>query len=356
MFYNIQHYLFPELEEVLGELTSKHKEFIRAIELIDIKKYAASFGWKGVGCKPHDREAIIKSFLAKPVFEFVKTRTLLDNLQNSPILRRLCGWESRNKIPSEATFSRAFNAFSQTDLGDKVHEAVIKEHHADKIVGHASKDSTSVASREKSCRKNTHGKKAKKKRGRPAKGTVVEKAPRRLELQDKRTLEENLSDLRTGCDWGTKKNSNGKVYTWKGHKLHLDVSDAGIPLSAIVTSASIHDSQVAIPLMQMTNQRVISFYDVMDSAYDAPEIHEFSKGLGHVPIIDNNPRRGEKVEFAPAKKARYNERTSAERANSELKDNYGLENIFVKGEKKVKLHIMFAVIALTCKTLYNMII
>jgi len=356
MFYNIQHYLFPELEEVLGELTAKHKEFIRAIELIDIKRYAISFAWKGVGCKPHDRESIIKSFLAKPIFEFVKTRNLLDNLQNSPILRRLCGWESRNSIPSESTFSRAFNAFSQTDLGDKVHEALIKEHHADKIVGHASKDSTSVASREKACRKNSHGKKIKKKRGRPAKGTIVEKKPRRLELQDKRTLNENLSDLPQCCNWGTKKNSDGKTYTWKGYKAHLDVSDAGVPLSAIVTSASVHDSQVAVPLMQMTKERVINFYDVMDSAYDAPEIHEFSKGLGHVPLIDNNPRRGEKIEFEPAKKIRYNERTSAERANSELKDNYGLENIFVKGYKKAKLHIMFSVVVLTCKTLFNMVI
>ncbi len=356
MFYNIQYYLFPELEEVLGELTAKHKEFIRAIELIDIKRYTASFAWKGVGCKPHDREAIIKSFLAKPIFEFVKTRTLLDNLQNSPILRRLCGWESTGHIPSESTFSRAFNAFSETDLGDKVHEAVIKEHQADKIVGHASKDATSVESREKPCRKNKHGEKSKKKRGRPVKGTIVEKVPRRLELQDKRTLDGNLSDLPVGCDWGTKKNSNGKAYTWKGHKLHLDVSDSGVPLSAIVTSASVHDSQVAIPLMQMSNERVINFYDVMDSAYDAPEIYAFSKSLNHVPVIDNNPRRGEKVEFEPAKKIRYNERTSAERANSELKDNYGLENIFVKGHKKVKLHIMFAVIALTCKTLYNMIV
>lgn len=71
--------------------------------------------------------------------------------------------------------------------------------------------------------------------------------------------------------------------------------------------------------------------------------------LNHIPIIDNNPRRGEKIEFDTAKKIRYNERVSAERANSELKDNYGLENIFVKGHK-------FAVIALTCKALYNMAI
>ena len=355
MFNNIQLYLFPDLEEVLGELTCKHQEFIRTIELIDIKKYAASFVWKGVGCIPHDRESIIKSFIAKPIFGFVKTRHLIDNLITSPMLRRICGWEKRSDIPSESTFSRAFNSFSLTDLGDKMHEAIIKEHHADKTVGHASKDATSVASREKACRKNTHGEKRKRKRGRPIKGTVVEKEPRRLELQAKRTLEENISDLPVGCDWGTKKNSNGKTYVWKGHKLHLDVSDSGIPLSAIVTSASVHDSQVAIPLMQMTNQRVINFYDVMDAAYDAPEIHDYSKHLNHVPVIDNNPRRGEKIEFDPAKKMRYNERTSVERANSELKDNYGLENIFVKGYKKVKLHVMFAVIALTCKTLYNMV-
>lgn len=356
MFYNIQHYLFPDLEEILGELSNKHKEFIRAIELIDIKKYALSFGWKGVGCKPYDRESIIKALLAKTIFGFVKTRSILDHIQNSPILRRLCGWESINDVPSESTFSRAFKAFSKIDLGDKIHEAIIKEHHADKIVGHASKDSTAVASREKACRKNSHGEKIKRKRGRPNKGIIVEKAPRRLELQEKRQLNENLSDLPQHCNWGTKKDSNGNTYAWKGYKLHLDTSDAGVPLSAIVSSASVHDSQLAIPLMQMTKERVITLYDVMDSAYDAPEIHKFSKSLGHVPIIDSNPRRGEKIQFEPAKKIRYKERTAAERANSELKDNYGLENIFVKGYKKAKLHMMFSVIALTCKAIFNMII
>ncbi len=356
MFYNIQRYLFPELEEILGEITPKQKEFIRAIELIDIKEYSKMFSWKGVGCKGHSRESIIKSFLAKSIFQFTRTRSLLDNLKNSPILRRLCGWESVSDIPSESTFSRAFASFAQVGIGDAIHGELIKKHHADKLVGHASKDATSVASREKPCRKNTHGKKIKKKRGRPAKGTIIEKAPSRLELQNKRTLEENILDLPCGCDWGSKKNSNGNTYTWKGYKLHLDISDSGVPLSSIVTSASVHDSQVAIPLMQMTKERIHNLYDVMDSAYDAPKIQEFSRSLNHIPIIDNNPRRGEKVEFDPAKKIRYNERTSVERANSELKDNYGLENIFVKGIEKVKLHIMFAVIALTCKKLYNMII
>ena len=94
----------------------------------------------------------------------------------------------------------------------------------------------------------------------------------------------------------------------------------------------------------------------MDSAYDAPEIHNFSDRLNHIPIIDNNPRRGDKIEFEPAKEPRYNECTTSERANSELKDNYGLEDIRVKGQKKAKLHIMFAVIALTSKALFNMLV
>ena len=34
-------------------------------------------------------------------------------------------------------------------------------------------------------------------------------------------------------------------------------------------SASVHDSQVAIPLMKMTSDRVESLYELMDSAYDA---------------------------------------------------------------------------------------
>jgi len=39
---------------------------------------------------------------------------------------------------------------------------------------------------------------------------------------------------------------------WRGYKLHLDCVDGDIPVSAIVTSASVHDSQVAIPLSQMS--------------------------------------------------------------------------------------------------------
>ncbi len=64
------------------------------------------------------------------------------------------------------------------------------------------------------------------------------------------TLEEMLKDLPMACDKGAKKDSKGNIMYWTGYKLHLDAIDGCIPVSAIVTSASLHDSQVAIPLYQ----------------------------------------------------------------------------------------------------------
>ena len=91
--------------------------------------------------------------------------------------------------------------------------------------------------------------------------------------------------------WGTKKNSKGYRDTWVGYKLHIDVADGQIPVSCILTSASLHDSQAAVPLATLSAQRVDNLYDLMDAAYDAVQIREHSRALGHVPLIDINPRR-----------------------------------------------------------------
>ena len=55
------------------------------------------------------------------------------------------------------------------------------------------------------------------------------------------------NDLPTQCDIGVKKNSQGSEHYWCGFKLHLDVADGQLPIGAVLTSASVHDSQVAIP-------------------------------------------------------------------------------------------------------------
>ncbi len=65
--------------------------------------------------------------------------------------------------------------------------------------------------------------------------------------------------------------------------------------------------------------------------------------------------RSEQAELSPAEKIRFHERSAAERGNSELKDNYGARNIRVKGHGKVLCHLIFGILALTVKTLFNML-
>jgi hypothetical protein len=196
-----------------------------------------------------------------------------------------------------------------------------------------------------------------RKQGRPRKG---EEAPpvelTRLERQKAMTLKEMLNDLPVKCDFGTKKDTNGKKYTWKGYKLHVDWADGGIPISGILTSASLYDNQTAIPLAEISSRRVTNLYDLMDAAYDSGIIKEHSRSLGHVPLIDNNPRRGEKIKMEPATKVRYNERSTAERGFSRLKDDFGGRHIRVKGHAKVMAHLMFSIIALCADQLLRLAI
>ena len=355
---SIQTFLFPYLEEELGPLSEKEQKFVRVCELCDLSRLIEPYNWKGFGRKPSSRLAIAKAFIAKMVFNCANTRVMIDHIRQSPSLRRLCGWETRSAIPSESVFSRVFDKFAEGELPQKVHEAMIELHYNPKLAGHISRDSAAIEAREKAVPKPKDQSKktsAPKKRGRPKKGE--KRAPKpmtRLELQPGRSLEDNLSDLPKVCNYGTKKNSNGYKYTWKGYKLHVDVVDGDIPISAVLTSGSVYDDQVAIPLAQMSNQRITNLYDLMDAAYDASTIDKYSRHLGHVPIIDSNPRRGEKKEMAPARKIRYRERSSAERFFSHL-ENYGSKNVRVRGHAKVMAHLMFGVIVVAATQIFNLL-
>ena len=183
----------------------------------------------------------------------------------------------------------------------------------------------------------------------------VAKEPKRLDLQPGRSLAENMADLPTRCDVGAKVNAKGYKISWTGYKFHIDSIDGDIPVSAILSSASLHDSQAAIPLAQMTAGRITSLYDMMGAAYDAPQISAYSAALGHVPIIDTNPRRGEKEEMDPAQAVRFRNRSTAERVNSNLKDNYGGRFVRVRGAAKVMTHLMFGLIAITATQLFRLL-
>jgi len=345
----VQQSLFPYLDESLPDpLTEPEKRLVKILELVQIEKYVAvrrCRQWLGRPIK--EREAIARAFVAKALLRYQHTSSLRNALLSSQNLRILCGFSKRQEVPSESTFSRAFAEYARAGLGTVVHDTLVKEHLGTELIGHISRDSTALAGREKPAKK-VKPPKTPKKRGRPVKGEVRPPAePKRLDLQRSQTAEEALAQLPKVCDRGVKKNAQGYMETWNGYKLHLDVNDCGLPISAVLTSASLHDSQVAIPLMKLSAAKVTSCYDLMDSAYDAAPIWEQSKALGHVPIIDRNPRGQEDiVPMAPHEAVRYNERTSAERCNGRFKDEFGGRSVQVRGPDKVMMHAMFGIVTL----------
>ena len=402
----LQTKLFPVLQEEIGELTEPAKRLVASLEMIPLARFVPSTGgWVGRPLK--DRLAIASAFVAKAIYGFGLTRQLLDALQRDAQLRRICGWERADQVPHESTFSRAFAEFAQMELPQFVHEALIRQTQQDRLIGHIARDSTAIEAREhypetaaqaaarkaaqaaqrkavaaerKAARaaKRKAARAAAQASGKPSargpqkryKGgkrpTVGDDSDKRLKRQRSMKLAEMLADLPRQCDLGGKKDSHGNDHYWRGYKLHWDVADGQIPISVVLTSASVHDSQVAIPLATISTQRVTYFYELMDSAYDAHHIQEASRGLGHVPIVDPKAPGGPKSqakaipmgkvkrELTWAEQDRYKERTMVERTNARLKDEFGGRNVRVRGAAKVMAHLMFGVLALTVDQLLKL--
>ena len=345
----VQRSLFPHLNECLPTpLTEQEKRLVSILEIVEVERHVPRIitRFRYPGRKPLDRQSLARAFVAKALYRYPTTSDLHRALLSAVNLRRICGFGSAGSLPSEATFSRAFTAFAAGSLGNVVHNALVAEYLSHELIGHISRDSTAIVGREKPAKKAAKEPKPRRKRGRPAKGEQREATLKRLDRQVHQTAEEAIGELPTVCDRGTKQNAKGYKTSWNGYKLHLDTNDIGLPISALVTSASLHDSQVAIPLIKMTSSKVTYLYDLMDAAYDAQLIDETSRKHGHVPITDRNGRAKEVIPMAPHEAERYKIRSCAERANSRLKEDFGASNVMVKGHSKVTLHLMLGVVVL----------
>jgi hypothetical protein len=375
--------LFPSLDEQLDPLTAKLERLIVILDTLGLDAYVAPPS-RGPGRPANDRPQIARAFVAKAVLNIPTTSALIERLQIDRSLRRICGWERRSDVPSEATFSRAFAEFGAQSLPERVHEQLVRDGLHGHILGHVARDATEIDARETPKLKAQSvdmpspgpGQKGPpppseppRRRGRPRKDETPPPKPlSRIERQRSQTLDEMLADLPVRCDFGCKRNSRGFTTTWVGYKLHLDVTAGMLPVSAILTSASVHDSQVAIPIARKSQQRIVWLYDVMDAAYDAEAIVAECCAAGRVPVIDHNTRRHTelKAELVAERLARrtihmpdpddliYNERTAVERANGAIKDDYGGRHLRVRGHLKVFCHLMFGVAAFTASCLLNL--
>ena len=136
---HIQGFLFPMLREEVGPLTAQHERLIIVLDVARIEAFVQM--WPGLPGRPlEDRHALARAFVAKAVLDLPTTSGLIERLAVDAVLRRLCGFERASEVPSESTFSRAFADFAASALPSRVHEALIKKTHKDRLVGHIARD------------------------------------------------------------------------------------------------------------------------------------------------------------------------------------------------------------------------
>lgn len=369
----LQKNLFERLETEVGPLGSKARLLVSVLSAISLSRWIApARGWRGRPAQ--DRVTLAAAFVAKAVYGLETTRQLCERVRSDAQLRCLCGWNRASRIPHESTFSRAFAEFASSEMMQHIHQALIEQTQRNRLIGHIARDSTAIEARERFPESYTPRRKPKPRR---PKRSRPEARRSRIQQQGQQSQAEQLQGLSRHCSLGVKKSSQGHRRYWRGYKLHLDVADGQIPITALLTGACVHDSQVAIPLMTRSSERVTYLYDLMDAAYDAQAIRQQSVALGHRPIIDPAKRyrtlktrlplrknsrswrmltEKEEIprELTWAERERFTERTMVERVYSRLKDEFGARFIRVRGASKVMAHLMFGILALTVDQLLKL--
>ena len=143
-----------------------------------------------------------------------------------------------------------------------------------------------------------------------------------------------LDDLPTDC--GHEEGHKGYKSTWVGYKLHIDVADGQIPISCLLTSASLHDSQAAFRWRRCRADDLL-----MDTR---GTVRQHSRSLGHVPLIDTNPRRNKALAVRTEARRPIMPRLPACRAGSLA---YGGRRVrwSQRGSWRRECHCMFGVLA-----------
>ena len=270
------------------------------------------------------------------------------------------------EVPSEATVSRLSREVEQIVPPSSLHGRVVQAYakSLDRLaVGHLSIDSTIVEAREKPVRTRVPKAKPPKKRGRKAKGSLDEQQHRERQAQQEQeriaylqeSFETSLGKLELRCSVTAKQNSKGKKQWFIGYKAHLATDDHGVPMSFAVTGASVHDSQVAVPLMKKTRETADFLYALLDKGYISPVINDYVGMIGRKAIIDRRAYKGVVADpLDQASQQRYGARTTVERTNSELKDGY-LPDVIYKRGCHARYEIALSVLLTTMKKVRNVL-
>jgi len=365
----VQTTLFPYLLTAGISLTPPLRQLAAILDLLRVEELLPARLPHRVGAPRRDRAPLARAFVAAQFLNVPTRKACWQRLQTDAPLRQLCGWGSADAVPSESTFCRAFAWFADLEVADAVHAQRVTDWVGDTLVWHQALDATAIAAREHArpnpepqYGRTASGKPRKhpltgQRKGRPRAGEPAVPPPlTRMARQLDQVPEIALLEVPCLCDTGCKPDTEGHLHYWKGYKFHVVTNEAGIPLRAVTTAASVNDSQVAIPLLLLTARRVTALYDLLDRGYDADPIRACSQALGHVPIIPTIARGdGPAPEWDPDRVRLYNGRTVAERFNARLKDEAGGRHVRVRGQRKVHAHLMCGLLVIFADALLRLV-
>lgn len=333
--------------------TEKELEFMAYWNaLIGMAPYAVTRERKMMNGRPgYPLSSILAVWTVKEFFSLKTITATLEFIRSSSSIRTIC---SLDIIPSAASISRRTAELEEVMDIDSIHSLLCSSFYKDRLVCNLSIDSTIIEGREKPAARER--KKSAGRRGRRKKGSEEAKAAaeKRQKTEDLHALEENgdiqeyINTLCGECSLTGKNNSKGHMQWFIGYKAHLAVDDFGIPVASFITGACVTDAKVAIPLIRTANDRCTFLYALMDGGYSDKRIAQFLSSIGKVPVIDFKAvRNGIKPEMDMAKRSRFKARTTVERTNSEMKENFLPYELYSRGRRaifEIKLAVLLTTI------------
>jgi IS5 family transposase len=163
----------------------------------------------------------------------------------------------------------------------------------------------------------------------------------------------------TDAGWCVKTNTDGnKKYVW-GYKVHiLADTEYEMPLVVDISEGNLHDVKKASALLRQARYTFSGFhprYVIADAGYSSDSLRDvIRRQYRALPIIDPNPshkRATAKTIKTPEWKTIYKSRTAVERLNGRLKEFYKLNNVRVRGKRKVMIHALLSVLVCQARAL-----
>lgn len=236
---------------------SKVDFYFKIFDNLDLSKFPDEVNLSNSGPEGFSRHALFKAFMVMKCEKFSEITQLQEYLFNNQVIAHTCGFDIMKKLPSYWTYRRFikntahkwFSCVMQTQVETLVSLGFIDG-------SFVSLDSTSIEA-------NT------------AKNNSKSFDKTRF---DKSILPKSDKDCKLGVRTASNAYNEKNYEFYWGYKNHILVDAiSGLPIAETTTTANIPDSEIAIPLLKITDSwlSLEETFFIADKGYDVKNIYNF---------------------------------------------------------------------------------